>query len=309
MKKLISVLLALCTCLALLSMLASCAHEHVASSAMESDDVYHWTVCASSSCGEEMERAEHEFRFEDVDSTRHKEVCDCGKTYWYEHDYDDGTVQTEPVKGTPGITVFTCKDCGHEKSVEVKYEPKTSVNASDFNKLINLVGVTNYTVKVDGDYELAHDIKGVYKYKDGAIDQGTWLWSLENGKKYQYYKKNNAYWVKVTDTDVENDPMQNVLISTRYDWRADLVENLVSFFSYSSFNYIEEKGYYETVNEKARLFCDIAGDEGLYVETYDKIKLFFEDDQLVKIQFERGDYSMYARITYGDADFTLPEVQ
>ena len=95
----------------------------------------------------------------------------------------------------------------------------------------------------------------------------------------------------------------------RADWRWELVGDLVYFFEFNSFRYDEEGKYYETANEKARLFCDIAGDEGKYVETFDRIRLYFEDDQLVKIQFIKGEYSMSARIEYGKVDFTLPEVQ
>lgn len=309
MKRLISILLAILSCLSLLAMLASCAHEHEASSAMEYDETHHWTVCAASGCGEEMERAEHVFTFEKGDNERHKKVCECGKEIWLKHNFDEGVVQKEPSKAEAGETVYTCADCGFVKTSYVQYKPETTINAGDFNNLINLVGVTNYTLTIDGDYELAHDIEGVYQYKDGAIKEDSWYWSLENGTKYQYYKKNNAYYVKVSDADTENDPMQNVRTSTRYDWRANLVKNLVYYFSVTSFNYNEETKYYETVNEKAILFCDIAGDEGTYVETYDKIKLYFEDGKLSKIYFERGDYSMYASITYGTADFTLPEVQ
>lgn len=301
MKKLISVVLFVCICLAAGAMLTACSHEHEASSAWMSDETHHWKECAASNCDEVMEKAEHAYAFESGDNSRHKKVCECGKTFWLDHSFDEGVVEIEASKGVVGRTVYTCNDCGFKKNEDVEYKPKTTVSADDFKKLINLDGVTNYSVKIDGDYELAKSQKGeFYEFKDAAVKEGSkWFWSMENGTKYQYYLKNNATWVKVTSTEV----------GTRYDWRQELVGDLVYFFDFNSFNYDENGKCYETVNEKARWFCDIAGDEGKYVDTYDKIKLYFEDDQLVKIQFIRDDYSMYVRIEYGKVDFTLPEVQ
>ncbi len=301
MKKLISVVLVVCTCLAAGAMLTACGHEHEASTAWMTDESYHWKECAASGCDEVLEKAEHLYEVKEGDKTRHQKVCECGKTFWLEHNFDEGVVEVEPSKGVVGRTVYTCGDCGFKKNENVQYQPKTTVNAGDFKKLINLEGVTNYSVKIDGDYELAKYQKGkYYEFKDAAVkEDNKWFWSMENGTKYQYYRQNNAYWVKVTSADAE----------TRYDWRQQLVGDLVYFFDFSSFRYDEEGKYYETVNEKASMFCDIAGEEGKYVYTYDKIQLYFEDDQLVKIQFIKGDYSMYARIEYGKVDFTLPEVQ
>ena len=306
MKKIISIALVVCMCLATGAILASCEHQHEPSSAWDKDGTHHWHECAASGCDEHLEKAEHEYKFEKGDNDRHKKVCECGDTIWLDHKFDDGEVTVEPTsEQRTGETVYTCRDCGYVKKVETKYQPETEVSASEFRDAINLKGVESFSIKFVADKAFQyHSMAGEhYEFKGNAVKDisstGEWYWSIEDGTAYLYYLKNNSYWVKGAEEDTEY----------RASFRFDVVSNLVRYFSYSSFNYMEEGGYYETVNEKTVFFSDVAGDQGTFVETFDTIRLFFEDGQLVKIMFTRDGDSMAAIFEYGKVDFTLPEVE
>ena len=307
MKKLISIALVLCMCLATGAILASCEHQHEPSSAWDKDSTHHWHECAASGCNEDLEKAEHEYKIEQGDKDRHKKVCECGDTIWLDHKFDEGEVTVEPTaEQREGELVKTCRDCGFEKTEVIKYEPDTEVSASEFRDAINLVGVDNFSIKFVADKAFQyHDMAGEhYEFKGNAVKEtisstSDWYWTIEDGTAYQYYLKNNSYWVKGAEEDTEY----------RASFRFDVVSNLVRYFDYNSFNYMEEGGYYETVNEKTVFYRDIAGDQGTFVETFDTIRLFFEDGQLVKILFTRDGDSMAAIFEYGKVDFTLPEVE
>lgn len=305
MKKIISIALLVCMCLATGAILASCEHQHEPSSAWDKDSTYHWHECAASGCNEEMDKAEHEYKIEQGDKDRHKKVCECGDTIWLDHKFDEGEVTVEPTfEQRTGETVYTCRDCGYVKKVETKYEPDTEVSASEFRDAINLKGVESFSIKFVADKAFQYHSMADehYEFKGNAVKDisstSERYWSIENGTAYSYYLSNGS-WVKAADEDT----------ALRVSFRANVVSNLVRYFDYNSFNYMEEGGYYETVNEKTVFFSDVAGDQGTFVETFDTIRLFFEDGQLVKIMFTRDGDSMAAIFEYGKVDFTLPEVE
>ena len=45
------------------------------------------------------------------DNIQHSHVCECGETEYKEHNWDTGTVTTEPTYTTTGLVIYTCGDC------------------------------------------------------------------------------------------------------------------------------------------------------------------------------------------------------
>ena len=306
MKKLISIALVVCMCLATCAILASCEHEHSPSNAWEKDSTYHWHVCASSGCGEALEKTEHEYKIEQGDKDRHKKVCECGDTIWLDHKFDDGEVTVEPTsEQRTGETVYTCRDCGYVKKVETKYQPDTEVSASEFRTALDFDAIDNYIIKIVCDNEFrGHSMyNDTYEFLDGVVRRPVgsgnyWYWSVEGGTAYQYYYNGKSY-VKKSEEDT----------AFRASMYFQCAENIVSFFNYGDFRYNEEYGYYEMMGGKTRFFSDVAGEQGTYVDNFDSTRLFFEDGQLVKIMFTRDNNGFAITFKYGEADFTLPEVE
>ncbi len=61
MKKLVSLLLAVCIGLSVCVMLTSCGHEHTYKTEWSSDQTYHWHACEGNDCTEASDKAEHTF--------------------------------------------------------------------------------------------------------------------------------------------------------------------------------------------------------------------------------------------------------
>ncbi len=101
MKRILSILLAVCACICVCAMLASCdgdEHEHTYKSEWSKDAEYHWHACGKEDCTEASERAKHTF--------------------------DDGKITTEATAEADGVKTFTCTVCGQTKTESVKYVPE-----------------------------------------------------------------------------------------------------------------------------------------------------------------------------------------
>ena len=111
----------------LLTTLTACAHKHTFSEGWQKDATHHWH---SASC-------EHA---EEVDAKA-------------EHDWDDGTVTTQPTCGDDGVKTFTCEVCGHTKTETV---PATGQHDWDDGEITteptcDADGVETFTCEVCGD--------------------------------------------------------------------------------------------------------------------------------------------------------------
>lgn len=67
------------------------ATGHNASGAWQTDETHHWKICDT--CKDEIEKAEH--------------------------DWNDGTVTTQPTTSAPGVITYTCSVCGETKTQEI----------------------------------------------------------------------------------------------------------------------------------------------------------------------------------------------
>ena len=283
------------------TLLASCEHEHSGSS-YGKDATHHWTVCDK--CDEAIDTVEHTLTGTSKDAATHTLKCDvCGyKSTVLSHTFDEGVMVTEPSPAGDGLKEFTCTGCGFVRSATIEYVPKTTVDEDDFYDIINLVGVSNYEIRISGDIALTHDTKTrVYQYDGTSIYDGAFYWTQEGSTVYQYYKSSQSgEWLKTTSDDVEE----------RYLMRRLLINDLVHWITLNDFTYIEgTKPRYQATNVQSSLFCDIGGCMLNSIENFDRVQLYFEDDRLVTIHFTEGDYTMAASIKYGTADFTVPTVE
>ena len=305
MKKFLSLLLAACMFLSLAAMLTACGeHEHSPKDYWQNNDTHHWKDCDADTCSEELDKAEHSYEITAKNDTKHTWSCICGKAYMEDHDYGEAVVVSEPSKTAAGVTEYTCEKCEYKKTTYVQYQPKTTVNAGDAAGLLTLTGVTNYTLDIVGDYEvLGAGGAKTLAFNGNTIKDGTgntaFYWSLEDSVSYQYYLYNNTTWRKETSTQITTRHQSRVLALQGLVFDIDFVDDL---------DYNEQGKYYEGRNIEAVVFTDIGGDVAQKNKTYDQVKVYFEDDKLVRIEFEKGNYSFAARITYGTADFTLPTV-
>ena len=309
MKKFFSLLLALCMCLSMGALLTACnEHEHTPTSYWQNNETHHWKNCDADTCSEDLERAEHTFEISVTTDDKHTWACVCGRAYMEDHDFGEGTVVQQASKGVPGIVEYVCKTCEHKKTTYVQYQPKTEVSAGAVAGIMSLEGVTKYTIDIDGDYQiLGAGGAANYTYNGSTVFENTdqngdndWYWTLEDGTPYQYYKRNNTTWVKETDEDVETRYAARMYALAALIYDIDFVDDL---------DYNEQGKCYEGRNIEAAFFNDIAGEQNFVYKTYDKVKVYFEDDKLVKIVFEKDDYEMVVRISYDEVPFTVPTVQ
>ncbi|MBE6701986.1 MAG: hypothetical protein E7585_01035 [Ruminococcaceae bacterium] len=61
MKKLVSLLLAICMCFSVGVMLTACGHEHTYQTEWSKDATHHWHACTDETCAEQLDKAEHAY--------------------------------------------------------------------------------------------------------------------------------------------------------------------------------------------------------------------------------------------------------
>ena len=98
MKKLVSLLLAVCMCLSVGVMLTACGdeeHTHTYKTEWAKDATYHWHACEDENCTDVGDKAEH---------------------VW-----DEGAITKEATAEADGVKTFTCTVCGETKTEVVEY--------------------------------------------------------------------------------------------------------------------------------------------------------------------------------------------
>ena len=119
MKKLISLLLAACTCLSVGASLAACkknddigepggeeSHEHSYQTEWLKDATHHWHECGGENCAEASDKAEHT--------------------------WNDGEITSEATADADGVKTFTCSVCGETKTESVKHIPQVTVTEAEW---------------------------------------------------------------------------------------------------------------------------------------------------------------------------------
>lgn len=226
------------------------------------------------------------------------------ENYCFTSDLEDKVVENGQ---SPQYTVYVSNNAniqGMELFVKNANDTWASLGAvtGQFNIPENSNVVKQYRVEVtyqNGFVIIAKQHKGVtYSYIGENVYDGNY-WTVENSVKYHYYKSNGT-WVKENNEDA----------STRYDARINFLANMLYFVDFvDDFEYSESWKAYEGSNIQFAIFSDVVGMETTGVKTYDKVRLYFEDNQLARIELELGSDSTYIVIKYGTADFTVPTVE
>ena len=124
MKKIISALLAVCTCLSVGAMLASCgdeSHTHTYKTEWTYDTTHHWHDCEGEACIEVSDKAEH---------------------VW-----DEGRITTEATASVSGEKTYTCTVCQATKGESFAF---AGISEEKWKAMISPATLTNYTVKYGG---------------------------------------------------------------------------------------------------------------------------------------------------------------
>ena len=124
MKRIVSVLLAVCTCLSVGAMLASCgdeAHTHTYKTEWSKDATHHWHDCEGEACIEVSDKAEH---------------------VW-----DEGKITSEATAGESGEKTYTCTVCHATKGEAFAF---TGISEEKWKAMISPATLTNYTLKCGG---------------------------------------------------------------------------------------------------------------------------------------------------------------
>lgn len=298
MKKLVSLLLAVCMCLSVSVMLTACGHECTYETEWSYNNTKHWHDCEDEDRYEGVaDEAEHSFTLTEATEQNHTMTCLCGKVITASHSWSEWVVTVEPTKESAGTKVRTCSTCEYELELPVLYEPVTTITSFSA-AMQNTIGATNYQITFGDNYNIAKQHKGMtYSYIGENVYDGQY-YTIEDSVKYRYYKSNGT-WIKETDEYSSNG----------YDARINFLANMLYFIDFNNdFEYSESWKAYEGSNIQFAIFSDVVGMETTGVKTYDKVRLYFEDDQLAGIELELGSDSVYISIKFGTADFTVPTV-
>ena len=126
MKKIVSILLAMCMILSALFTLTSCqvtgTHTHSFSTDWSSNDTHHWHGCTDG-CEMATDFAMHTFgEWTTAGEEQHKRTCSvCAYEVTDGHTWGEGEVTTEPTPEADGVETFTCTDCGATKTRPIAY--------------------------------------------------------------------------------------------------------------------------------------------------------------------------------------------
>ena len=112
MKKLLSIVFAVCVCFSLAVTLVSCGHTHTFSEDWTKDETHHWHVCTGKACAEISDKAEH---------------------VW-----NDGEITTPATTTEKGVKTFTCTVCAQTKTESVDYIPASVVTADQWSAAFDL---------------------------------------------------------------------------------------------------------------------------------------------------------------------------
>ena len=163
MKKLVSLLLAVCMCLSISVMLTACGHEHTYQTEWSKDATHHWHTCEGENCTEVSDKAEHT--------------------------WNGGEITTPATAEADGVKTFTCTVCGQTKTESVQL--KTTVTEAEWNAAFALTNATAsgfLTENGEQDSVLFKIADTVY-YSE--INDYI-AWAVEKDGEYYMYSVNNS---------------------------------------------------------------------------------------------------------------------
>ena len=233
MKRIVSVLLAVCMCFSVGVMLTACdgGHAHTYNEEWAKDATHHWHACEGEGCTEVSDKAEHTFTdgvcvcgYEKVaahtcvfktewtsDATHHWHACEtngCSEISGNaEHTWDDGEITTEATAQANGEKTFTCTVCEATKVEALTFEDvwNSTLEIENFENVTlalygTFIGGYGYEFEeflmLDGDVGFAIGEKTTDPAVVASIKNiyvNTVLGVLENFDNFTYDAENGVY--------------------------------------------------------------------------------------------------------------------
>lgn len=291
MKNILALLLAICICFSLATLLSSCKKEHVHDYGefWAFDEEYHWRECK---CGDVIEKAPHE--------------------------WGEGKVIQAADEETVGVRSYVCRVCGKDKTEKFAYDPSsgptTTVREDQMQRAFSEERLRNVTMtsltEVDGKFQE----KSVYLF----TEEGAYFYNLdENGKiyneEYDIFTE-NGYEIYKRDKKSGNWTCEKMTRIQFLDERkyADLVSKFVKRYSvfpdnYNKMTYNAREKQYEMIDE------ELAGAEVMYAilrfESNNLMFLCFLISGSASLNFGDaiGGYLEFSFENYGTTSFEIPQ--
>lgn len=164
MKKLVSLLLAVCMYLSVSVMLTACdeEHSHTYKTEWAKDTTHHWHACEGEDCTDVADKAEHT--------------------------WNDGEITTPATKESDGIKTFTCTACRQTKTESVQL--KTTVTKAEWDAALAMGNFTmsGFITERDKQETLTMKITEnlIYTENDGIeryVAKQSDNWHMTDGKE------------------------------------------------------------------------------------------------------------------------------
>ena len=214
MKKLTSLLLAVCSTISFVGTLAACsqAHEHTYKTEWSKDETHHWYACEGESCLEVSKKEAHSYGDAvTVDAENHKKSCACGAEITEAHSWDNGKITTIPSANAAGEKTFTCLACGQTKTAPIEYVPDHQVSQKQWidsfdATLLDNTTLTGYIVD-NNSLRISMIIKvsqgDSYEYMKFSETNTLESYYRKTGNTYMLYRKRLTWnnWQTVSNYD------------------------------------------------------------------------------------------------------------
>lgn len=178
MKKIATLLLAVCMCISVTAFLVACEneenHEHTYRSEWSYNNLHHWHECSGQNCNGVSDKAEHAYsNWTSIDEIQHKKVCECGAEISEPHNWDDGETIKTATPEANGIKKYVCTICSQTKNEAVEYVIDTIVTQEEWIEALSKDkflsnGILNLTVTQSASY----DGEQVHLFADGKKKSG-----------------------------------------------------------------------------------------------------------------------------------------
>ena len=253
MKKILSLLLAVCTCFSISATLASCdretptEREHEYDVAWSKNDTHHWHACTDEGCDKTTDKAKHS--------------------------WDDGVITEDPTSQAPGVRTFTCEVCKHKKTEPIPYVPNHQVSqqgwiASFDPALLNnvtlngrIVDPQNLTIPMKIMVE--NDVS--YEYMKFSETNSLESYYEDIGDCYTAYRKRSTWanWKKEENYDFGYNGQVFLALMPLTD-------------KYTEFAFNEETQCYEA----GEMHCESAAFGTLH---YESVVMKFQDGKVISL--------------------------
>ena len=290
MKKIVSLMVSLCSLLSASVMFAACGHDCEFATDWSKDATHHWHACVG----------------DDEDC---EEVADKA-----EHTWNAGEVTTPATATAKGVKTYTCTVCAQTKTEE--FEAVTTVTAEQWAAAFNLsddicsMTATATAEMEEGGMTVNANMFAQYILTETAI-YGKSVSTYTMGDQTQEYgyeayvtKEGNAYYAYEQEEE-EGQPVWVRTTATAEDFadaRSEVDLSDMFPFEFANATYDAETKTYTV--------ADIAGNPDEYEPGYKNIKVQFVDGKLVSLTFIMDDDGMemdyVVTVSYTNISVTPP---